>query len=76
MPLYCDQVIDVVRRSLHPMTARTVARHLGLPRRVVRASLKHASNCVDRRLEMVVRSPENTKRRRHVVWRYAAPAAA
>jgi hypothetical protein len=61
------------------MTTRTVARRLGLRRRVVRASLVHAKNCMAPRLEMVPAVSGETAHR-HAVWRYraqsSAPAAA
>ncbi len=69
--LYCQEVIDAVRRSAHPMTTRTVARRLGLRRRVVRASLVHAKNCLDPRLEVVPAVSGETAHR-HAVWRYRA----
>jgi hypothetical protein len=67
--LYCQEVIDVCKQSLHPITVRTIARKLNISRKVARASLVHAKNQRDSGLEVHLRSPLNVSKKRPI-WSY------
>lgn len=66
--LFCDEVLEVVKGSIHPITAKTVARKLNLPKKVVIASLLTA-RFSDKNLNFIVRDPMNIKRKRPI-WVY------
>ena len=71
MPLYCDEVYLCVKLSQHPITARTIAKNLGLSRKVVTASLNFASKYYHKDLTMTLRSPLNHRKKRPI-WSVAS----
>ena len=66
MPLYNDEVYLCVKLSQHPITAKTVAKKLGLSRKVVHASLHFASKYYHKDLTVVLCTPLSHKK--HPIW--------
>lgn len=67
--LYCQEVIDVCKQSLHPLTVRSIAKKLNIRTKVARASLVHAKNYLDSNLHVHLRSPLNVSKKRPI-WSY------
>jgi hypothetical protein len=70
MPLYCDEVYACVKLSQHPITAKTIARKLGLARNTITASLHFAAKYFHKDLTMTLRNPLNHKKKRPI-WSIA-----
>ena len=66
--LFCDEVLEIVKASIHPITARKVARKLNLPNKVILASLLNA-RLEDKNLTLIIRDPMNIKKKRPI-WVY------
>jgi len=67
--LYSEEVLQICKDALYPLSCFAISKKLGVTRKVARASLYYASKCLDKKLVFVVRSPLNNKRK-HIVWVY------
>lgn len=54
--LVCEEVIEVCKKAQHPMTCRTIAKKVGVTRKVARASLYHARKYIDDSLVVIERN--------------------
>jgi len=68
MPLYCDEVYNHVQLSQHPITAKNIAKKLGLSRKVVTASLHFAARHYHKDLTVTQRNPLNHKKKKLPIW--------
>lgn len=66
--LYCEAVMEVIKNSSFPITARNISRKLNIQRRFVVASLMNMKR-VDKNLTMSFMTPLNVVKKRPI-WFY------
>lgn len=71
LPLNVSCVIDVCKKAKHPLTARTIAKKLGIKPKHAKAALYQAKNYVDKNVVLTLRTELNVRRKRPI-WSYVS----
>lgn len=67
--LYTQEVIDICKNSLHPLTCKTIAKKIGVSRKVTLASIYHVQKFIDPNIKSIIPDLINNTNK-HVVWYY------